>query len=138
MTYDRQSTFEPISAFIDGESVDPHDLAKVLSVPGAREALVDFILLREELKKDDRMPNPDFYEGIRKVIPASLPGRLWSRTIRIPLVAAALLVALVTGLVGGLTLFRRPAEDVPPPYTERVMTFEPGVDWHTSDEENGQ
>jgi len=117
---------EILSAFVDGEPVEPAALASALAVPGAREALIDFVRLRAAFA-DDRQPSDAFAQGMR----GRLAGRRspWNaRPLR--LAAAAALLALAG--VGALDIGRRfrpaPSPDEPPS-ASRVLRYEPGVDW---------
>ena len=117
---------EVLSAFVDGERVEPAELASALGEPGAREALIDFVRLRAALADDSR-PSQAFVERMQE----RLGGRrapLRARPLR--LVAAAAVLALAA--VGALDLGRRlrptrPADEPPP--VSRVIRYEPGVDW---------
>jgi hypothetical protein len=117
---------EVLSAFVDGERVEPAELASALGEPGAREALIDFVRLRAALADDSR-PSQAFVERMQE----RLGGRRapWrARPLR--LVAAAAVLALAA--VGALDLGRRlrptrPADEPPP--VSRVIRYEPGVDW---------
>jgi hypothetical protein len=111
---------------VDGERVDPVELASALGEPGAREALIDFVRLRAAIAADGG-PSEGFAQKMR----TRLDGR---RSRRLPrplrLVAAAAVFVLAT--LGALDLGRRLGperqEDQPPSVT-RVIRFEPGVDW---------
>ena len=46
---------EVLSAFVDGERVEPAELASALGEPGAREALIDFVRLRAALAMFGRL-----------------------------------------------------------------------------------
>ena len=117
---------EILSAFVDGEAVEPAALASALAAPGAREALIDFVRLRAAFADESR-PSDAFEEEMR----GRLAGRRapWgARPLR--WAAAAALIALAG--VGVLDIGRRfrpaPSPDEPPS-ASRVLRYEPGVDW---------
>ena len=109
---------EAISAFCDGEIVDPDLLAAALADPRGREALVDFARLRAAV-------------GPAGALPASLAGlrpriHVWTMAV-----AAAAMVLLIVAAASLLprSLTTRNADQSPPSPT-RVLRFVPGVDWH--------
>jgi len=117
---------EVLSAFVDGEAVDPAELAAALGEPGAREVLIDFIRLRAAVADESR-PSDALVQRIRKRLGGRV-GRQAPRLLR--LAAAAVITALATlgtfDLVRGLRPGPGPDE---PPVATRVIHFEPGVDW---------
>jgi len=117
---------ETLSAFIDGEVVDTDELASALAEPGAREALVDFVLLRQELREGGDPP-ADFVRRTRdRLRGATSPP--WAQAIRWAAAAVIATLALLGALdLGGLALSQRVADR--PPDTTRELRFEPGVDW---------
>ena len=117
---------EILSAFVDGEAVEPGALASALMEPGAREALVDFVLLRAALA-DEPEPSMAFVEHMRRRLGAGRPFVRLPRSLR--LVAVAAVLALATLGVLDLGRLVRPARPDSPPTPTRVMRFEPGVDW---------
>ena len=127
---------ELLSAFIDGEEVDPRALADALAAPGAREMLRDFALLRAEVREDESRPSAEFYAEMDKVLEGNLGidrRPWWIRAIPVPAPALAAMV-LAAVLVGGWATFglRMGGDgDRPelPPKPDRVVRFEPGVDW---------
>lgn len=111
---------ETLSAFCDGEAVDPRLLGEALEHPEARALLVEFARLREALREDD---GP---------LPASLASRGAPARVlaRVPLPAAVALVTLA--VLASLVLPWRADDEAPPPPTPtQTLQFEPGVDWHT-------
>ncbi|OFW04356.1 MAG: hypothetical protein A3H96_27495 [Acidobacteria bacterium RIFCSPLOWO2_02_FULL_67_36] len=114
-----------LSAFCDGEPVDPDAFAAALADSLAREALVAFVRVRRAVQT-----------GPEQMLPASLavmrrPHRpVWRMSIPLPAVAALLLVVLL----GAWMVLPRPAapsapsSDTPPTPT-RVVKYVPGVDW---------
>jgi hypothetical protein len=117
-----------LSPLVDGEAVDPEALATALAAPGAREAIVDFVLLRAELRADERRPSTRFYAAVEE---ARLHGRV--RRLAPARVLRGLAAAVILGLavLGAISLPGRfrPAADQPP-RAARVLQFTPGVDWH--------
>jgi hypothetical protein len=112
---------DTLSAFCDGELVDPERLRAALDDPHAREALVDFVLLRAGV--DSVAPLPASLNALR---PRAVTSRLsiaeWTA------VAAAL---LVIGALTGALLSRMWTRDrEAPPSPARVVRYVPGVDWH--------
>lgn len=125
-----------IDALLDGEAVDKEALRTALTEASARDYLVDALILRQWARE---MGPTQF------VAPARARGRLSSVMRR----AAAVLV-LTGGVAGGYfygqrspvnavvpdaavaegTEALRPAP--PPPEPTRVIRFEPGVNWTTS------
>ena len=116
---------EVISAFLDGESFDSNALASALAEPGGRELLLDLIALRAVVQEEAPATAP-------AVDACSLTRqrRLW--------VAAGFAAATLLFSVGGALAMKelRPAStptaleaDVPP-HPDRVVTFEPGLEWH--------
>lgn len=117
---------EVLSAFVDGERVDPGELASALGAPGARETLTDFVLLRAAFADESR-PSMAFAERMRE----RLGGRRvlsWVRPLRFVAAAAVLALAAVGVLDLGRRLRPEPPADEPPRVT-RVIRYEPGVDW---------
>ena len=117
---------EILSAFVDGEAVEPGALASALMEPGAREALVDFVLLRAALA-DEREPPTAFVERMRRRLGGARPFARLPRSLL--LVAAAAILALATLGVLDLGRLVRPVRPDAPPTPTRVIRFEPGVDW---------
>jgi hypothetical protein len=119
---------EVLSSFVDGELVDPDALAAALMAPGGRETLLDFARLRSTLAAEEARPGPEFYTRMSAVFPAAAEVR---RSVSGPrrLALAAVVVLGMLGLVDvGLRLrdVRGPEQ---PPRPDRVLQFQPGVDW---------
>jgi hypothetical protein len=117
---------EVLSAFVDGERVEADHLASALVEPGAREALLDFVRLRNALA-DDSLPSERFV----RVMKGQLGERRQSALARPLRLVAAVVVLALAGL-GLLDLRRRlGVESQPdqPPAVARVIRYEPGVDW---------
>ncbi len=126
MTDDR---FEILSAFVDGEPVDPGVLAELLALPGARETLIDFVLLRAQIREDSSHPGAGFYRSMERAVRARVL-RFHSRTLRGVAGVAAAAVLVTLGLwVGHATRPRPPDATSQPPLPQREIPFEFGVDW---------
>jgi len=114
---------EVLSAFVDGERVEPAELASALGEAGAREALIDFVRFRAALADDSR-PSEAFVERVRRRLGGRRPP--WrARPLR--LVAAAAVLALAALDLGRRFRPAGPADEPPP--VSRVIRYEPGVDW---------
>lgn len=129
---------EVLSLFVDGESVAPDVLARALLEPGAREALYEMVALRAAIADDETIPTSRFYEAHSKTPRAATArtGRMTRRPLAYTAAAAA--VVLVAIAVAAWRFSPPPppappsaAKDVAPapPVPERVLSFEPGVDW---------
>jgi hypothetical protein len=123
-----QESFEILSAFVDGEPVDPGALTDALMAPGGREALVAFARLRADIGADDSRPSTRFYREMQR----RLGGKRWRgwtswHALRR---AAALVVLGLAGLgVNDLVTRLRDSRSDEPPRATRVLRFTPGVDW---------
>lgn len=110
--------FEALSTFIDGETVDPDELAATLAAPEAIDFLIDCARLRQETRAIE-LPHPALSEEAF--------GR---RARRVPAWLAAAGVA--AALLAGMLWLARPtppshAETLPEP--DQVLRFVPGEDW---------
>lgn len=118
---------EILSAFLDGETVEDLALAEALAAPGAREMLVDFVLLRGSVTSAADRPNRAFYERMDGVLEPPRRKSPW------PAVAAA--AAVITFAALGFWALRPPTDpasgvEAPPlPAPTRTLHFERGVDW---------
>jgi negative regulator of sigma E activity len=115
---------ELLSAFLDGEEVDPRALAEALSRPGARDALRDWTVLRAEVR-DAARPSPAFYARMDAAL-ARAADPWWRRAIPIPWPALAAAGAIVLAMV----VFAERERPETPPVPTRTFTFEEGVEWH--------
>ena len=115
-----------ISAFVDGETVDPDQLAAALEDPDGRAALVDFVRMRAAVRLSET-PLPQSLRTFRR------PPTPAVRLLRWPAVAALLVLVFLAGLLVPRPWTTGPEEraDAPPAPT-RVERFTPGVDWHPS------
>jgi hypothetical protein len=117
---------EVLSAFIDGERVDPEELAEALAEPGARETLVDFVLLRQAVSQGGD-PSPEFVGRVRRKLGAGASG--WGRVLRLAAAAVLAVLAVLGALdLAGFGLSPQPGGEGPPE-AARELRFEPGVDW---------
>ena len=113
--------FETLSAFVDGETRDPVALAAALAAPGAREALVDFVLLRAAVQADTSVPRARALVGVR----AETRGPRGARRFRARwLVAAAAAVLLAAGLWAIRPAAKHPERAATPPTPTRDVTFD--------------
>lgn len=115
---------ELLSAFLDGEEVDPRALADALAHPGAREALREWTLLRAEVR-DLARPSPAFYSRMDRAL-ARGEAPFWRRAVPVPWPALAAAGAIVAV---GIALAVKDRPELPPT-PSRTLTFEEGVEWH--------
>jgi hypothetical protein len=102
---------ETLSAFFDGERVDPGLLEESLAQPGAAALLAEFAEMRRYVLNDPSQPSPEFCERMRRMLRrASVRRRLIQRFARFALGASLL---LTVGL-GGLGLGRMIERTRPP------------------------
>ena len=110
-----------LSLFLDHEPVDPDALSAALDDPDARAALVDFVRLRQDLRRpSDALPAS--LQTLRRQPEVRTVALRWS--------AAAALLVLV--FLAGWMAPRsgRDARDITgPPEPVRIEKFTPGVDW---------
>jgi hypothetical protein len=127
-----EHAFECLSAFLDGESVDPSELAAALSMPGAREALVDFIRLRAEIGRDESTPSRRFYRTMERIVtPESHRRRSYAIGGGMAFAAALLVIAVLlwTAPMRRHLSVGDDAARLNPPNPTREIRFERGVDW---------
>lgn len=125
---------ETLSAFLDGEAIDPKDLAEALGAPGAREVLKDFALIRAEVLSDESQPGAAFYQRMNRMLESPVRRKpWWSAAVPVPayaLAATAVFVVAVGVWAGrGITTSSAGSSEIPPK-PDRVVTFQPGVDWN--------
>jgi hypothetical protein len=117
-----------IDALLDGEAVDKDALRRALDDAGARDYLIDVLLLRQ-ITRDT---------GPRQYLAPGVPRGPLARGTR--WIAAGLILAAGTGsgyvygqrsLPSGSSSFEVAVETAPPvaPEPTDVIRFEPGVDW---------
>ena len=116
---------EILSAFVDGEPVDPGELARALGEAGARETLIDFVRLRMAVA-DDSGPSDAMVVAMRaRLADASR----WRARLLLRLAAAVVVGSLATVGAYDLARGRKALRVDEPPVATRVIRFEPGVDW---------
>jgi hypothetical protein len=120
---------EILSAFADGEVVDPARLDAALRDPGAVPLLVTCARLRAEIGGDTSRPSTVFYErmqavlkprGLRRFVRAAATAVPW------PIAAGAAAATLAGGLWAGLWLGSGPMPPVPPAVMVMAPTTTPG------------
>jgi hypothetical protein len=112
---------EVLSAFCDGEIVDPDLFAAALADQHARAALVDFARLRAAVAPVGALPaslgalrGPEARPRVARWAMASA--------------AAVLLIVAAASLLPRISFTKSTDQSPPPP--SRVVRYEPGVDWH--------
>src|SRR4051812_27138422 len=113
---------EILSAFCDGEAVDPDLFAVALADVHARQALVDFARLRAAVTSSQ--PLPPSLSTLRRM-------PRWRRIAWTAAATAAAMIVLVALTIALLprSWTMRDATDRPPS-PSRVVRYQPGVDWH--------
>lgn len=101
-------TEQVLSLLIDGEAVDPDELATALAEPDAAATLVEFARVHRAVRGDDERPSERFYETMVSQLAA--PRRNVLRW-RLPLAAAAL---VMVSTLGGVWLGSSWSEDAAP------------------------
>ncbi len=124
-----------LSAFCDGEIVDPELLAAALADSHGRAALIDFARLRAAVAPAGLLPAS---LGSLRRLPASAFAPFQPLALRrdrrftgwgVTAAAAALLLLIVAAAsLLPRTLFRGSADEAPPA-PSRVVRYQPGVDW---------
>jgi hypothetical protein len=117
--------FEVLSALLDGADVNDWEVAAALEDPKGRQALVEFVRLRQLARTDDVRPSADF---LARANGALSPKRTARRGVPWPWAAAAVLIAALGGSLLQTDVLRRDGASSPP-HASRVLRFEPGVDW---------
>jgi hypothetical protein len=120
---------EALSAFVDGEAVEPSLLAEALASEEAHPLLLDAMLLRGGAA----LEGSDDLRALDRRVLRALDDAAPRKRFRAPLwaAAAAAVLILALGIGAALRLWRRGASDAPPPAT-REITFTYGVDWRQS------
>jgi hypothetical protein len=128
---------ELLSAFVDGECVDPGALAEALTDPEAAAMLVSIAQVRSEIRSDASQPSPAFYHrmeaalqprGIRRLL-AVRPSVSWPITIGMTAAALAtgILVAPRVGPAPEERLRSLPVAGTAPPAAAHVSPRAPSV-----------
>jgi hypothetical protein len=112
---------EVLSAFCDGEIVDPDLFAAALADPHGRAALVDFARLRAAVAPAGPLP-------ASLASPRRAPVRFTAWAVTAAAAAMVLMIVAVASLIPRPSF--RSSNDQAPPAPSRVLRFEPGVDWH--------
>jgi negative regulator of sigma E activity len=116
---------EVLSAFCDGEAVDPDALAAALADPAGREVLVDFARLRAAVVSTAPMP-----ASLARLRPSAIRRvHGWSGRAAVA-AAAAVVFLLMTAWFAPRPWFTGGGRGNAPPSPSRVVRYEPGVDWH--------
>jgi len=111
---------ETLSAFFDGEAVDPVLLQDSLAQPGAAALLAEFAEMRRRVVQDPARPSPESVERMHGILRRTALQRLLGE--RFPRLAVAASLMLIAGL-GGFGLGRmvdRSPNPQPQPVATRV------------------
>lgn len=104
-----------LSMLADGEAVDPEALARALRSPGAIDALVSFARLRQQLQSRTELPGDGFYRRWQERTRTGFPTRRrWPAAVRSAVLAASLVLAMLTGVWIGTARRSGPLEPGPP------------------------
>jgi hypothetical protein len=106
---------EMLSAFFDGEPVEPDLLASALREPGAADLLVEFARLRAAVQADTSHPTEEFCESMRETLERGDERyRPRSRAARMSLAASLALAAALGGFgIRALMDRQQPAPEPP-------------------------
>ncbi len=122
---------ETLSAFFDGEVVEPQLLAESFAQPGALALLMDFARMRARITLDQCAPRPEFFETVPKKMKEAASRRFWRRGFsKLALAAGLVLVVALAGFkVGSLVESRRvqAANRTAPPVATRTATAAPAL-----------
>ena len=88
---------ETLSAFFDGEQVEPELLVRSLGQPGASEMLAEFAAMRAQVLRDESRPRPGFHERMSAILKEPLYRRVVSDQRFRRALAASLLVGVGVG-----------------------------------------
>ena len=104
-----------LSMLADGEAVNPEALARALHSPGAINALVSFARLRQRLRSRTELPGDGFYRRWQERTSTGIPTRRrWPAAARAGVLAASLVLAVLTGVWIGTARQSGPLEQGPP------------------------
>jgi hypothetical protein len=116
---------EVLSAFFDGEAVEPDLLAASLQEPGAAGVLVEFARLRRAVHEDAGRPTEEFCESMRETLARGEERRRTGpRLLQMSLAASLALAAALGGFSVHSLLDRQPRERVSPPGQARQASHE--------------
>ena len=111
-----------LSAFCDGDAVDPGLLAAALANSQGRDALIDFARLRAAVAPIGALPAS--LGELRRP-----PARHRAGWVMVAAAAAmVLLIVAAASLLPRISFTK--STDQFPPSPSRVVRYEPGVDWH--------
>lgn len=104
-----------LSMLADGEAVDPEALARALRSPEAINTLVAFAGLRQRLQSRTELPGDGFYRRWQERTSTGFPiRRRWPAAARTGVLAATLVLAVLTGVWIGTARRSGPHEQGPP------------------------
>ena len=107
---------EVLSAFFDGEAVEPDLLAASLQEPGAAGVLVEFARLRRAVHEDTSRPTEEFCESMRETLARGEERhRTGPRLLQMSLAASLALAAALGGFGVHSLLDRQSRGTVSPP-----------------------
>lgn len=120
---------EMLSAFFDGESVDPQMLAAGLQEPDAMAFLVECARLRVAVQEDESRPREEFSDRLRDIVAAGDRRRRRRQRLRQFAMAASLALAAATGGFGARAWMenRRPAAVAPAMEARQRQAEVPGT-----------
>lgn len=128
---------EILSAFVDGEPVEPRALLAALEGPDALPVLRDFIRLRVDVAGPGSGPSVEWGRRVSDLM-ADARRPTWRRSVRVPL-PAAVAAGVALAVTAGALLIGRPsgtppapasaAEPASAPTAQRVVQFEPEKEW---------
>ncbi len=123
---------EILSAFVDGETVDPRELAGALQESGGVDSLREFAELRAGVQDLQDRPGAEFYAAMEQALsPARDSEPWWRRFVPIPAPALAAAAVAAVAALAWIGTFGPSTTDLAgrPPEPDRIVHFEPGVDW---------
>lgn len=104
-----------LSMLADGEAVDPEALARALRSPEAIDALVSFAEIRQRLRLQTELPGNGFYRRWQERTSTGFPTRRrWPAAARAGVLAASLVLAVLTGVWIGTARRLGPLDQGPP------------------------
>ncbi len=116
-----------LSAFFDGEEVRTAAILGLLDTPSGQHAAIDFLRLRAATQSDAH-PSEAFYGRVRPLLIQRGPRVGHWINWRF---AAGLVFSAAVGLWAGSTFVEPPVDG--PPVPVRIVEFEPGVDWQSTE-----
>lgn len=104
---------EVLSAFFDGEPVDPQVLTTSLEEPDAVAFLLECARLRRAVQEDASRPTEEFCEHLRNLVASGDKHRRWrTRLVHLSLAASLVLAAAAGGFgIRGLLQRRQPSSN---------------------------